>query len=240
MGRGPRLPPSPRAPWHRAPGLPPRPPVFQAAGLSHEWRRRAEMLATFASSSRPPPCIFFSPRGGWGVAGVLSHQLNSAPRQRLQPRLEVAFSQAGGLAAVSGRFCELISLQRSGYGGWKEHVCLPDPCVTPLQATFKLPGAKDGKNEAGRACSLTGLSIRKSTMPCPWNRTRRHFPTQRVPLVCRTPGAGAQRAPGIHREGSGSQVHAEREVGQIHPYSVSCISAHEKLRIFWSVGRPRT
>lgn len=126
---------------------------------------------------RPPALLraFFSPRGGWGVAGVLSHQLNSAPRRRLQPRLEVAFSQAGGLAAVSGRFCELISLQRSGYGGWKEHVCLPDPCVTPLQATFKLPGAKDGKNEAGRACSLTGLSIRKSTMPCPWNRTRRHF-----------------------------------------------------------------
>lgn len=77
--------------------------------------------------SRPPsskaPHLFL---WGGGAAFALRLQTEScAPRAgacslawKLLSALPV------WLAAVSGCFCGLISLQRSGYCGWKEHVCL--------------------------------------------------------------------------------------------------------------------
>lgn len=150
-GRPPPAPsPYPLSPEPRLRALLTLLPSPKAAALSNECRRCAKMQATFAASSLPPSCkAFCCFCGRCGIVTVLSHRIKYAPGSACSLTSKLLLVQAGCLAAVSGRFCEFISFQRSGYGGWKEHVCLPDPCLTPLQATCKMLGAEDGKKETG-------------------------------------------------------------------------------------------
>lgn len=72
---------------------------------------------------------------------------------------------------------------------WLERTRLPDPCLTPSQATCKILGAKDGKKQAGGQVLSTPLSLRERCCQVPGTR---RFLTSRVPSVCTTPRAGSR------------------------------------------------
>lgn len=126
--------------WARcSPSLPP--PPSRAAVL-----RGAPPTCTSAGDSGPilPPSLLPSsrpfgavPAGDPGGSSALQPGGVAASPRGLLPAQAACLSARG-----PGRSGDWIPRQRSGYGSWKEHVCLPDPCLTPLQAACKILGAR--------------------------------------------------------------------------------------------------
>lgn len=147
-----------------------------------------------AGALGPPPPIIPPPRHFWGGARSLcfASKLKAAPRWLalaaslggcFQRRLPVWLAGCGLWMLLRVDFTPAIRLP------WLERTRLPDPCLTPSQATCKILGAKDGKKQAGGQVLSTPLSLRERCCQVPGTR---RFLTSRVPSVCTTPRAGSR------------------------------------------------
>lgn len=210
-------PPSPWKPGSGPSGLPvatPKTPVFSN-------RPTCRNAGGFRLVLAPCWCIAGVLRGAaWGIGAVHPGGSCSLPWKLLP-------SQAGELAALFGRFCQLIPMQLSGYRGWKAHVCFP-----VFAGCLENPRNKEWK-ERGWECRLSSPVILKE-LALSLDLHRMAFDNLAGPL-------GGQDAQGWISGGQRSQrcldsrLRQNRRLGLTWPYPVL---PYEKQRRPSSLGSP--